>query len=326
MPLPRKAKQQLDQAEALLQRMNAPQDETPAPETPAPEPVVAEQPTEPEAVASPAPAPTPSPEPQIDRDLEQKYKTLQGIHRSLNDRVKAMEQRNQELEERLQQALRRVEERDEPRKPEPSVDPKDAEVFGEDLVQMVQRVAQTMFGSAVKSFDARLASIEQQLKGTTSAVAKTAEDVFYEKLRGKVADFEEINVDPRFLEWLAETDPVYGEPRQAALTRAANAMDGDRVANVFLAFKATLTPSQTPAQKPAASDLEKQVAPNSVATPPAQPQGKRAFTIAEVEAFYRDVAQGKYRGREAEANKFEAQINAAIAEGRVTDRPMRAAA
>ncbi len=330
MPLPRKVKQQLDAADALLKQANAPV-ETPAPvEAQAPEPEPAAkpeaQPSTPEAqpakVSAPVEAPAPvESAPNKDKDLEQKYRTLQGIHRYLDDRVKQLEQRNAQLASQLEAAAKPAQET----KPETPVDPKDSEVFGEDLVEMVSRVAERMFGAAAKKFESRLTAIEQQLQGTANTVNRTAEEVFYDRLGTLVPDYKELNVDEGFLSWLAEEDPVYGVPRQEALTGAANAMDVNRVAKVFMAYKGTLAPS-VPSPKPTPSPLDKQIAPSSVAPAPVQAAGKPTYTVSEVQAFYKDMQLGKYRGREAEADKVEALINAALAEGRIVDRPMRASA
>jgi hypothetical protein len=47
--------------------------------------------------------------------------------------------------------------------------------------------------------------------------------------------------------------------------------------------------------------------------------GQQVITIQQVEAFYKDVQRGLYRGREAEMAQQEAVINAALAENRIVD-------
>jgi hypothetical protein len=45
--------------------------------------------------------------------------------------------------------------------------------------------------------------------------------------------------------------------------------------------------------------------------------GKKTWTIDEMDTFYKDVARGEYRGRKADAERIEADIDRALAEGRV---------
>jgi hypothetical protein len=105
---------------------------------------------------------------------------------------------------------------------------------------------------------------------------------------------------------------VYGATRQAALDAAYQALDAQRAANVFMAFKATL-----PATRPAGS-LANQVAPNgAAAAAPVAAGAKQLISSKFVEKFYNDLAKGKYSGRDAEAARIEGEINAAAAEGRI---------
>lgn len=183
------------------------------------------------------------------------------------------------------------------------------------MVDMVRRVTLAAYAGVAQQFDQRLTAIEQHLQGTANAVAKTTDEIFLERLKVRVPDYESINTSDGFLAWLDEIDPVYGLPRQDALTKAGDARDAERVAAIFLAYKATLqAPAPTP---PATTKLDKQVAPRSTASTPAPTPARVTFTVAEVQAFYRAVQRGEYRGREAEAAALEQTYNAALAEGRI---------
>lgn len=320
MSLPKAVQMQLEAAEALLTEANKPAEPPVEADAPATEPPKAE-PTPPQAATPPEPQP---PTQKSDEGAwEHRYKSLQGL---FNTRVNELQSSNKALTQQVQQLTEKLDSLTEAlsKRPEPvqhAVDPKDVENFGQDLVEMVQRqAASALAGIAAKvdgvvqAFEKRLASVEQQLSGTSQAVSMTAEEVFFSKLTQAVPDWEQINADERFLAWLAEEDPVYGAPRQAALTAAHKALDVKRVAAVFNTFKAQFAPP--PAQTP--KSVEKQVSPstNAAGAPPA-PTEKPVITQAQIQAFYRDVAQNKYRGREAEAARLESIINAAIAEGRV---------
>jgi len=91
--------------------------------------------------------------------------------------------------------------------------------------------------------------------------------------------------------------------------------------NGFLAQEAALAPAPTVDPAPAADGkipLSDLAAPGRAKTSAANaPVEKPTFTTAQIAQFYADSARGKYRGREAEYNRTEAQIFEAQREGRV---------
>ena len=326
MSLPKSVQAQLEAAEAILaqQAQAAPAQEPEAnaqPEQEQPQESVVEQATNP-VEAKPVEA-KPAETKSDEATWEQRYKSLQGL---FNARVNELQVSNKQLAQQVQQLTEKLNQVTDTlaKKPElaaAAVDPKDVEEFGQDLVGMVQRqVAAAVsgllakFDSIAQGFEKRLADVEKQLGGATQTAAMTAEQLFFVNLSKAVPDWEQINADERFLAWLGEADPVYGLPRQAALDAAHQVFDVSRVASIFNAFK-----SQFAAAKPeqTRTNVDKQVSPSKVATQPTVTADKPIITQAQIQAFYKDVATGKYRGRDAEAAKMERIINEAIAEGRV---------
>jgi len=114
---------------------------------------------------------------------------------------------------------------------------------------------------------------------------------------------------------LREREPVYGVPRQAALSNAYEVLDVTRVANIFKAYKQTLP--QTPAPSRAKQELQRQVAPTRTrsTTTPTDNVNDKIFTNQDIEQFYNDWRRGFYD--EQEAADMEKQIHTAIAEGRI---------
>lgn len=318
MNLPPQIQRQLDQAEAMLAQANQPAASQPVAE-PVVEPQVAPQPqptpVEPavEPVVQPSAPVAPVQAGGSEETWERRYRTLQGFHKQ---NISDLKRRLEEANDRNQELTAKVERLSSP-KTEPTLDPKHADVFGADLVEMVKQVAESMFMGAAQAFERRLELIEQHLKGTVAATAKTADEVFMERLLARVPDFEAVNTSEGFLSWLEEIDPVYGLPRQNALTAAGDARDVDRVAAIFNAYKATI---KKPAEATATTKLDKQVSPRSSGASQTPVPQREVFTVAEVQAFYRDVQRGAYRGREAEAERLEEMFNAALAEGRIVDR------
>lgn len=325
MSLPRSVQAQLEAAEAMLADVNKPAEAATQPDSVHADVAPTEAAPQVEPSSEPPAKPTDTPVAEAvksdESTWEQRYKSLQGLFNSRVNELqvsnKALTQQVHELTTRLDRLMNELSKRPEP--PTAVADPKDVEEFGQDLVEMVKRQASAVFAGlaakvdgVVQAFETRLAAVEQQLNGTAQTVSMTAEEVFFSKLSQAVPDWEQINADQRFLDWLGEEDPVYGVSRQAALTAAHKALDVKRVAAIFNTFKA-LHQSQK-----STKSVEKQVSPATTAAPAptAQPE-KPVITQAQIQAFYRDVAQNKYRGREAEAAKLEQVINEAIAEGRV---------
>lgn len=313
--LPRNVQAQLEAADALLQQANPPAQPPQEPAQPAPADV-----DPPQETVEPAPPPvTPPPAPtQAQIDWEHKFRTLQGLFNAevpkLQSQVKTMAAELQAATARMDQVSKQ------PEKPAQAVDPKDAENFGQDLVDMVHRNVRALLAGDTEKVSTQLAQltdrltkVEARLEGTSSTVAVTAEEVFFNRVGQLVPDWEALNTDQAFLAWLAEVDPVYGHPRKVALAAARDALDSTRVAAVFNAFKSTRP-------KPAKVDpLAAQVSPRqgAAAAPPQPAKTKATYHQQDVQAFYRDMQSGKYRGREQEAAEIEAQINLALAEGRI---------
>lgn len=305
MSLPLQIQREAEQLAQLEQALYAPQ--------PSPEPAPAEvAPAPPEAVVEvPAPAPAEPPAPPA-VDWEQKYRTLQGV---FNSQVPTLQQQVKEM----QAEMARMKEAKAPEQPpKPDADPKDSEVFGADVVDMVVRTTKGLMMPLVTDLQSRLTKLEQLASQLTQTSGATAEEVFFDRLEAKVADWEAINQDQRFIAWLDQVDPVYQQPRRVALQYARERLDANAVASIFTVFKQNLQPVTPPPATPKPS-LEQQVVPGTGAASPAPhvPPAKPTITQREIQQFYNELAQGKWRGREQAAMAREAEINLAVREDRV---------
>jgi hypothetical protein len=168
------------------------------------------------------------------------------------------------------------------------------------------------FNDVVAKFDGRLQQVEQIVTGVSQKTDSTLESQFYASLAGLAPTWQKINESESWLAWLAEIDPIYGVPRQAALDDAFQRMDVSRTAEIFRQYERS-----RPA-RPSAS-AESLVTPSGGASnpAPAAPVQKQLVSQKFVQTFYNDQARGKYRGREAEAARIEAEINTAAEEGRI---------
>lgn len=303
MALPSAVQRQLDQAEALQQSLQAPADVSNA----APEPQ--QPPAEP---AAPAPAPV---------DYEHRFKTLQGMYNAevptLRAQNKVQEAKLVQLTEQvtaLTQAMQAAAKSTPDKAP---VDQRDVEAFGAELVEMVNKYAQQAYSAIQKEFgdfaarlDQRVKDLESNVNGVRQETAESREELFYRTLQTAVPDWQVINQDERWLAWLAELDPIYHVPRQAALDRARATFNAEHAAKVFEAFKQTLP------VKPSQQQL---VTPRTNAAPqlPNPAPAVQPITQKYIQDFYLDQAKGRYRGRDEEFARKEAEINLAISQGRV---------
>lgn len=316
--------QREDAAKAESETESAVTDDATQEATPAVQPVDAAAAPEQAPVETPA-QPEPKPEPVKDDAAvwEQRYKTLQGMHNQniadLKQRLEAAQAENKGLAERLSQIEAAAQQAKQ------TVDPKFVEEFGEDLVGMVQAIVKSNLEHAGTQFDSQIKNLDGKVHNTEQQLAQTAEALFLERLAKEVPDLERMNVDPGFLAWLAEEDPVYGLPRQTALDRAARDHDVGRTARIFQEYARMQKAPEPPAQpaKPqraANPQLEKQVAPRAGVSTPRAADGssQRIISSAEVTQFYDDVRRGVFRGKEDEMNARELEINRALAEGRIT--------
>lgn len=327
MGTPKTVQRQLDAAQALQQA---------AAGTPAPSNLIedvaqiAAQPSDTPATpasepAPPAPPPQPAPParapraPQSEETWEARFRSLQGL---FNQKMPQLQQQLQERDaemERMRAQLNELTAAAKPTEPQkPSVDPRDAERFGDDMMDMVQRyvsnalqVMDTKFTSFGAALDQRIGKLEQTVNGVREDTAVSREEQFYAVLTNLVPNWREINQSENFLEWLGEMDPVYGVPRQAALDAAYKRLNAQHAAGIFSAYKA----SQPADLSPTAS-----VAPTTVhssAQLPPQTVAKPMISHRAVQKFYDDMARGKYANDPGEAARLEAEINLAAQENRI---------
>lgn len=322
MPLPQSVQRDLDAANAMLESMNAPAPaQEPVPPAPAPEPAPSPEPAPQPVVAAPAPQPAPA-----DESAEVWRSRYHAVRGNIEQMRNQHTQRLNELQERIEALTRAQRAPEPPPAPAPPelATPDDIQTFGADVVQLIVRLSSGVvareIARAVTGLDARLEAIENDLKGTKTAVVRTAEETFFDRLTVAVPNWEAINESTAWLEWLGKRDPVFRATRQAALNAAQEAMDVEATAALFKQFVAETSPPVPAAPVAApANPLAKMVVPSTAAPAPASTANPAPKMVhaSEYAAFLNDVRRGAYRGREAEATRLEAEFNQALAEGRM---------
>ena len=257
-----------------------------------------------------------------DAKWEHSYKSLQG-------RFKAEQAKYQKMVTDLQSEL--MTRRAAP--PQQATFPQDVndeftdeelEAWGPDLTATIARIAE--------------AKANKALQTVAPVVQETAENIAIEReismrnwLNTQI-DFEGVNVSDDFKSWLLLRDPMSGAIRQELLEKAWLSIDGPRVlaiCNGFLAENPGSTgqqpatappapPAQQAPRQPSVS-LQSLAAPGRarVQTPVTPSPQKPVYTRADIKAFYDAKNRGFYRGKEAEAAGYEAEIILAGTENRI---------
>lgn len=321
--LPEQVRLGAEAADRIMQGLSQPPTEAPSQATDPQE--VQPSPAADATAAQPA---SEQPKPIVDEaSWEHRYKTLQGMFASQKQRHEdAIREKDRSISDLLARVTALEGQAPKPAAPQvaTTVTDKDVDTFGADLIDLAKRVsADTVqqYAAEVKAMigskDAEIAELRRQLGGVAEQTKVVSQATYMGELTKLVPDWEAVNTSKSWLEWLAEIDPLTGKIRQDHLDTAFASQDVQRTAQIFNAFKAT-RPAQTAPQTP--PDLARQVQPaTSQAAPSASSAtaASRIWTAAEIGRFYDDLSRGAYRGKEQEAARINAEIDAALATGRV---------
>lgn len=204
--------------------------------------------------------------------------------------------------------------------PTPSVTSTEIEEYGADLIDVIGRKANMAIAEALTPLLARITKLEESLMGVSQETARTASDTFEERLTRLVPDWETINVNPAFLEWLEGEEEFVGVKRMVLLQDAYNKMDAPRTAKFFTTFaKSVVLPVVAPAAPVVAvPSAEKHVAPskraNGIPTTPDN-QGKKIWTRADITNLYESLRERKIT--QAQFDESERDLFTAQREGRI---------
>ena len=328
MALPKAVQQQLDEADRLVATINGDKTGEDSSET-NPENQekdmlvnVSRQEDPPENETPPNNTVSQETKPQefSDEKWAHKYHTLKGMYDAevprLHSQVREMQTQIQQLiADKAEIEARKVE----VLQVDSLITDEDKEAFGPDLIDLIERATNSKVATLANR-EAELVKEIKELKGQLGNVTErqvvSEKDRFLSSLAQQVPDWETLNIDPGFLNWLQEVDPVYGIPKQVALSNAYEGGDVARVATIFNSYKGTLAP-RAPKAKTGQQELQRQVAPTRTrsGTPPTNSESEQYFTNQDIEQFYTDWRRGVYD--DAEAAIMEKQIHAAAAEGRI---------
>lgn len=320
MGLPRVVIEANERADALMAQRAAqngtPQAAAPAaatqaaPEVPA-APVAQSTAGEPAPAQAPAPTASPAQTPAFESTWEQRFKVLDGKYKAevprLHNEIKDLKATVSNLQSELAAAKQA---------PAPRVEftAEEREQFGDELLNVVARVAAAQAPAAPAAAQVDLSPVTERMQKIEKFVAETAEDAFFRELGKKVPHWSDQNTDAGFVKWLTEVDPLTGRVRQDLFNEAYDELNVARIAAFFTAYPYQSNVARTGAEVPS---LESQVAPDVSRSNPPTPPGKKVWTRAEIQQHYEQVRRAGM-GQDMEAlARIEQDIFAAQKEGRV---------
>jgi len=326
MALPKQVQRQMEEIEAIEKQLKGETEVTDeAPDTDTVEKVV-------ETLEAPEAQPVveETPEPEVaeleeqpkkpDEDAavwKQKYKTLQGMYDKevpqLHSKVKDMSTQLEELQASLKTKEAVV------KQAEKLVTDDDVKNFGEDLIEVQRKVAREVaaeFQIKLDTMQSENDKMREQLGTTDSRVAESS---FQNRLHRLVPDFDQLNDNPKWVAWLDEVDPVLRGPRRSVAQQAFATGDAEGVAHyvdMFRSGQVEPTPDEKPKQT---QELERQIQPSRTASSSTTTsQSGKNYTNAQIERMFKKAATLNGSGKFDEANKLEAEIDAAFTNGRVS--------
>jgi hypothetical protein len=286
------------------------------------------QPTE-KPTEQPATEPaTPSPKAEGDESWEHKYKSMHGRFLRSQEQVRLLSEQVSNLQGVI--ATMQVAPAQQTTLPELDAEklitPEEAADYGEDFLKVVGKRAREEVAPLIKGYQAKIAELEQKLNGVSGAVQQSSQEKLLAKLDEEMPQWRELNTNKDFLEWLHLPDTYSGAIRHDMLKAAYAQGNPSRVLAFFkgfLAEEAALAPAQaepdpkaTTVAKVPLANLAAPGRAKTAASAPA-PAEKPIITRAQIASFYADIANGKYRGRDAEKARAETMIFEAQRDGRI---------
>lgn len=338
MAVPKRILDADKQADELMKKLSEPTPEPtpaePAPVDPTPaEPAPAEPSPAPEPTPAPEPAPAPEPKapetPPAEPDpWKERFLTLEGKYKaetvpalrevtSLKMVVADLKTNIADLTSKLAQA---AQPKPEPKAPKPM--PESVKEFSDEHPEAVETIN---YYAEKRIEDEVTRRVEEKMKEINGQIDQKFGQVnqmsFEDKLGSQVTDWRIINEDPEFISWLSER-PRYSPYTKLELLRSAVASrDITTTVSFFEDFAKLKNPSPSPEPQPKATPdkkIEKFVSPSSKgANAQVNVPEPEVISRKDIKEYYADVAKGKYKGREKEAEAIEARINAAMMSGNV---------
>jgi hypothetical protein len=291
----------------------------------------------------PPPAPTP-PQPQNEADWEHQFRSLKGRFDREQEDKRRLNQQIVDMQRLMAQvtpppASEGSGVRFDVRPPPPGrrVTQKEVDEYGQELIDIMGRRAAEVYEPLLQQVVGELQQVKRQIGGVQNTVVYDARVQMYKDLEREVPNWDQINNAPQFGAWLDQIDPISHQTRRSFLNAAHNNNLTGQVVDIFRGFLSDVAarqPAQLTGPQPGNGaltqlsnaptpqvDLAQFAAPGRAKTGQTTvPPEKPFFNAADIPKFYQDKTQGRYAGREAEADAIERAMIEAGREGRIIRR------
>ena len=275
-----------------------------------------------------------------EEDWEQKYKTLQGMHQAdqqrLTAEIQVRDQRIAGVEQTLanlqgqSQALTQMVQQKETPPPEPRLTADIVDGAGQEVTQYVEAVLHDHINPYLNEIQNLRQQVGQvhgafqqsqaQLDALRQETGRANETQYYSHLKASVPNYDHVNMDPKFKEWLMQPDDFTGRSRSEILTHAHKAQDATMVANMFNSYVRSSGGSNGVGAVQMNNPYHSQIAPpRGFGTPRNNGAGApgKQWTREEISKFYADKASGNLGTDTEKIAAIERDIFSASAEGRI---------
>jgi hypothetical protein len=315
--IPPAVKAAAERANAYYQQQSqSPEQPAPVAETQSPEP------------AAPAPTPPPVESNEVEHlktelaKRERDYNALLGRNAQQREYI-AMQQNQLQSLSNPRSWAQPQHQGQPPQRQRPLITDEERRAYGDEALSVMERKAREVVQPVVQQLNEQNQQLRQELQ-------KVKSHDIYQALDQGLPEWRQINQSQEWRDWLTLPDIYSGVVRQRLLDGAFSAGDAGRVLAFLRGFLAEYpehTGQQSPASaaaqpampvRKAAVKLESLAAPGRASPSPEKATGEQPIiTNKDVSRFYADVTHGRYTGREQEKATREAQIHAAVREGRV---------
>jgi hypothetical protein len=289
-------------------------------------------PPEPTAEAAPdnIPLSAPAPAPAADPNWEHRYHSMKGRYDALIHTQGSMQEQMSQMGDELMRLQQLVQVRGaqpppQARSTKKFVTDEDVKTYGPELIDLARRAAEEVIAPDIEASQTEIRSLKQTLANNAQAALQLTLDQ-------DVPGWREINLDPRFKQWLRLPNIYSGRIRHQMLSDAYRAANAPLVVQLFKDFitdeEATGNYAPAPTEEQPSPAPRKAAVPLVVLAAPgrakpaggdtAVPADKPSFTRLQVKRFYDAVRAGHFAGREVEKDRQEREIFQAQNEGRIT--------
>jgi len=319
MSRPAQLEQQMERVKQIQEEMLNQQEPTDDNNPPAPQ-EQAPNPQNPEPSQPSIQEPVTISKEEYDR-LEQRYRTLQGMHRADTNELRVQLNATTAALETLRAEMA-AKQHTSPTGPGKYVTEDDVEDYG-DTLEMVRRAAREEAEAVAFQREQALVNRIKQLEDEAGHVRKTVmpavenmayshaeqeRNNFWSTINTQVPDWEKINGTQGFIDWLQSEDPLTGMTRQTFLSQAQANYDALRVVKFFNEWKRMAAGGQTPAPTKNQDQLQQYVAPGPARSATPMEQKKKEWTGEAIGKFYQAALMGEYRDKPEEKKRIEAEI------------------